>query len=84
MSKTKIDKTVPVTVVAVERNLAGSIDKYKLSNGKIIERDKMVILVENGWLPGYEVAIDKFGGKSIKVNMRAEYKRLQTLPDIQA
>ena len=84
MSKTKIDKTVPVTVVAVERNLTESIDKYKLSNGKIIERDKMVILVENGWLPGYEVAIDKFGGKSIKVNMRAEYKRLQTLPDIQA
>ena len=84
MSKTKIDKTVPVTVVAVERNLTGSIDKYKLSNGKIIERDKMDILVENGWLPGYEVAIDKFGGKSIKVNMRAEYKRLQTLPDIQA
>ena len=45
MSKTKIDKTVPVTVVAVERNLTGSIDKYKLSNGKIIERDKMVIPV---------------------------------------
>lgn len=84
MSKTNISKTVPVTVVAVERNLTGSIDKYKLSNGKIIDRDKMVILVENGWLPGYEIAIDKFGGKSIKVNMRAEYKRLQTLPDIQA
>lgn len=82
MSKTSISKTVPVTVVAVKRNLTGSIDKYKLSNGKIIDRDKMVILVENGWLPGYEIAIDKFGGKSIKVNMRAEYKRLQTLPDI--
>ena len=84
MNKTNIEKTAPVTVVAVKRNLAGSIDKYKLSNGKIVDRDKMVILVENGWLPGYEVAIDKFGGKSIKVNMRTEYRRLQTLPDIQA
>ena len=84
MNKTNIEKTAPVTVVAVKRNLTGSIDKYELSNGKIVDRDKMVILVENGWLPGYEVAIDKFGGKSIKVNMRTEYRRLQTLPDIQA
>lgn len=72
----------PVKVVAVERNLTGSINKYLLSNGKIATRKQMVELVESGWIPGYDVAIDKYGGKSVRVSKDSSLSRLSNLPDI--
>lgn len=71
-----------VTVVAVKRNFYGSIDSYLLSNGKLVNREQMVALVEDGWVFGYDVAVDKYGGKSIKANKGSNLTRLNTLPDI--
>ena len=72
-----------VKVVAVERNLIGSINKYLLSNGKIATRKQMVDLVESGWIPGYDIAIDKYGGKSVRASKDSKLSRLSTLSDIQ-
>lgn len=71
-----------VTVVAVKRNFSGSIDNYLLSNGKLVSRKQMVSLVEDGWLIDYDVAIDKYGGKSVKTNKSSDVRRLNSLPDI--
>lgn len=72
----------PLTVIAVDRNLSGSIDGYLLSNDVFVSRKQIVQLVENGWLFGYVVATDKFGGKSIKTTPNSPAKRLQSLPNI--
>lgn len=72
----------PVTVVAVDRNLAGSIDGYLMSNNVFLTRRQMVRLVEEGWVFGYVVATDRFGGKSIKTTPNSPVQRLQTLPNI--
>lgn len=72
----------PLTVVAVNRNLSGSIEGYLLSNDVFVSRKQIVQLVEGGWIFGYVVATDKFGGKSIKTTPNSPVERLQSLPDI--
>ena len=75
-------KKWPLTVVAVSRNIAGSIEAYLLSNGKVVTRKQMVSLVEDGWIPGYDIAVDKYGGKAVKANSTTDIQRISTLPDI--
>lgn len=72
----------PLSIVAVKTNIQGSIDKYLLSNGIVIDRAEAVRLVQHHSIPGYDVAVDKYGNRSIKTNKASHLKGLKYLPEL--
>lgn len=55
-------------VVAVRKDSKGIITSYKLDNGRVIQPNQAVTMVENGQLGGYNIATAKDGTKSIRSN----------------
>ena len=69
-------------ITNVKRDGRGVIREYKLDDGRIIDTDQAVDMVESGELQGYDIAVAKNGKKSIKSKPDAtEENNLRNLPN---